>query len=129
MNFAKFWLRIPCAQITNIESFFPCSGGERSFTTISLLLALGECLESPFRVLDEFDVFLDTQVRRLTIQILVHIAKTKLVHRQFIFITPQDLSSVTPDDKLKIFKLKPPERTLVAGGPTQQTLDFSQSEP
>ena len=102
-----------------------CSGGERSYTTISLLLALGESLETPFRVLDEFDVFLDTQARKLTIQTLIHVAK-KMEHRQFIFITPQDLSSVTPDDKLKIFKLKPPERNQVAGGPLQQTLNFSQ---
>jgi chromosome segregation ATPase len=84
------------------------SGGERSYTTICLLLAFGEALETPvscpaqptlpstlttagihlipgsltfrlfvarssnhicqFRVLDEFDVFLDPQVRKLTIR-------------------------------------------------------------
>jgi structural maintenance of chromosomes protein 6 len=100
------------------------SGGERSFTTISLLLALGESLETPFRVLDEFDVFMDTQARRLTIQTLIHIAK-QMEHRQFIFITPQDLSSVNPDDKVKIFKLMAPERNQQAGGLVQSTLNFS----
>jgi len=91
-------------------------------------LALGESLETPFRVLDEFDVFLDTHARKLTIQTLIFVAK-KMVNRQFIFITPQDLSSVTPDRMLKVFKLKPPERgAQQAGGATQQTLDFSQSQ-
>ena len=64
------------------------SGGERSFTTMCLLIALGETLETPFRVLDEFDVFLDAETRKLTIQSLIHVAK-KLKHRQFIFIMPQ----------------------------------------
>lgn len=72
-----------------------------------LLLSLGEYLETPFRILDEFDVFLDPQARKLTMQLLVHTAK-KMEHRQFIFITPQDLGSLRPDDKLKIFKLNPP---------------------
>ena len=35
------------------------SGGERSFVTLSLLLAISKSLETPFRVMDEFDVFLD----------------------------------------------------------------------
>lgn len=69
----------------------------------------------------------DTQVRKMTIKILINMAEERLKHRQFIFITPQDLSSVTPRDTLKIFKLKPPERNQIAGGLTQQTLDFSQS--
>ena len=30
------------------------SGGERSFTTLALLLALGECLETPFRVMGKY---------------------------------------------------------------------------
>lgn len=66
------------------------SGGERSYTTIALLLALGESLETPFRVLDEFDVFLDPITRKLTIESLIKMAKGKeMRHRQFIFITPQ----------------------------------------
>lgn len=112
----------PNSQTKDVKAL---SGGERSYTTISLLLALGESLETPFRVLDEFDVFLDPQARKLTIQTLIHVAK-KMEHRQFIFITPQDLSSVTPDNKVKVFKLKNPNRSQIAGGATQQTLDFSQ---
>ena len=89
-----------------------------------LLLALGESLETPFRILDEFDVFLDPEVRKLTIKSLIHVAK-RMKHRQFIFITPQDLSSITPDNELKILKLNPPDRHKNAGGPSQQTLDFA----
>lgn len=97
------------------------SGGERSFTTMCLLIALGETLETPFRILDEFDVFLDAQVRKLTIKSLIHVAK-KLKHRQFIFITPQDLSSINPDPELTILKLRPPVRSKEASTLSQQTL-------
>ena len=100
------------------------SGGERSFTTIALLLALGESLETPFRIMDEFDVFLDAQSRKLALDNLVAMAKS-MEHRQFIFITPQDVSSIQPDPKwLKILKMKPPVRNDCAGLPSQQTLDF-----
>jgi structural maintenance of chromosomes protein 6 len=90
-----------------------------------LLVALGETLETPFRILDEFDVFLDTETRKITIKALIHVAK-RMEHRQFIFITPQDLSGIQPDPKLKILKLNPPQRYINAGGPSQQTLPFSQ---
>ena len=101
------------------------SGGERSYATIALLLALGESLETPFRILDEFDVFLDPVTRKLTIDQLIKMAK-EMSHRQFIFITPQDVSNVTPDPMLKILKMTPPQRNELAGAATQQTLEFSQ---
>lgn len=94
---------------------------------MALLIAMGETLETPFRILDEFDVFLDAETRKLVISSLIHVAKT-LNHRQFIFITPQDLSSIKPDDQVKILKLNPPDRHQVAGGPSQQTLNFASRE-
>jgi len=99
------------------------SGGERSFTTLSLLLAIGESLETPFRVMDEFDVFLDPVARKRALQTLIEVSKN-MEHRQFIFITPQDLSQIPTDNKLKIFHLKAPERSNRVGGPQQQTLNF-----
>eukprot|EP00531_Pseudo-nitzschia_arenysensis_P017651 CAMPEP_0116143792 /NCGR_PEP_ID=MMETSP0329-20121206/15640_1 /TAXON_ID=697910 /ORGANISM="Pseudo-nitzschia arenysensis, Strain B593" /LENGTH=1209 /DNA_ID=CAMNT_0003639137 /DNA_START=160 /DNA_END=3789 /DNA_ORIENTATION=+ len=103
------------------------SGGERSFTTISLLLAIGETLETPFRVMDEFDVFLDPVTRKKVIDQLVHVG-TEMGHRQFIFITPQDVSNLTSSPTLKILQMKPPERQIIAGGHEQQTLDFSSQQ-
>jgi chromosome segregation ATPase len=32
------------------------AGGERSYTMLALLLAMGEQIQSPFRCLDEYDV-------------------------------------------------------------------------
>lgn len=108
-------------EMTQTKDVKALSGGERSFTTLALLLALGEHLETPFRVMDEFDVFLDPLSRKIALDQMVDIAK-QMSHRQFIFITPQDLSSLKPDDCLKIHKLKPPER-MGPGGAIQQTID------
>jgi chromosome segregation ATPase len=66
------------------------SGGERSFSTVSLLLALWEAMESPFRAMDEFDVYMDAVNRHITVELLLYAARQHK-HRQFIFITPHDL--------------------------------------
>ncbi|GMF20972.1 unnamed protein product [Phytophthora lilii] len=76
------------SQVTDMKEL---SGGERSYTQVSLLLALGESIECPFRVMDEFDVFMDSVNRDMTIQLLVKAAK-KDGKKQFIFVTPNDLS-------------------------------------
>lgn len=103
------------------------SGGERSFTTMALLLALGEMLETPFRVMDEFDVFLDPVTRKKIIDTLIEVGQS-MRHRQFIFITPQDVSNVVSSSTVKILQMHPPIRRTVAGGHEQQTLDFSASQ-
>ncbi|ETV90947.1 hypothetical protein H310_14361 [Aphanomyces invadans] len=91
------------------------SGGERSYTQVALLMALGECIECPFRVMDEFDVFMDSINRTQTLQLLIDTAKTEKT-KQFIFVTPNDLSSIREDRMVKIQKLQPP-RDRFAGHP------------
>jgi hypothetical protein len=68
---------------------------------------------------------LDPVTRKLIIDTLIEVGQS-MPHRQFIFITPQDVSNVNSSPTLKILKMKPPERREVAGGHTQQTLEFSQ---
>lgn len=40
--------------VSNTKSL---SGGERSFSTVALLLSLWSCIDHPFYFLDEYDVF------------------------------------------------------------------------
>jgi hypothetical protein len=65
-----------------------CAGGERSFTTVCFALALGEYTQSPFRAMDEFDVFMDAVNRRIS---LVSLFENALLHPdiQFLLLTPQ----------------------------------------
>jgi hypothetical protein len=41
------------------------SGGERSYSTVSLILAMWQMMEGPFRAMDEFDVFMDARNRKI----------------------------------------------------------------
>jgi len=47
------------------------SGGETSFTTLCLILAIWGNVKSPLRCLDEFDVFMDAENRKLAMSLLV----------------------------------------------------------
>ncbi|KAJ2395353.1 Structural maintenance of chromosomes protein 6, partial [Coemansia sp. RSA 2559] len=85
------------------------SGGEKSFTTICLLLSLWETMNCPVRALDEFDVFMDATFRKITMRMMVDSARLK-GDTQFILITPQDMS-VKPDADITIFRLQPPTRS------------------
>jgi chromosome segregation ATPase len=69
------------------------SGGERSFTTLAFVLALSEAMETPFRAMDEFDVYMDSINRKVSMQVLMSIALLQR-KRQFLFLTPQDITSV-----------------------------------
>ncbi|CAK7207905.1 Structural maintenance of chromosomes protein 6 [Sporothrix eucalyptigena] len=89
------------------------SGGEKSFSSICLLLAIWEAMGSPLRCLDEFDVFMDNVNRDVSTNMLVDAAR-RSVGRQYIFITPnaiQGNARNAPD--VKIIRLTDPrQRTL-----------------
>ncbi|KAG1672939.1 hypothetical protein FOA52_012384 [Chlamydomonas sp. UWO 241] len=69
------------------------SGGERSYVTVAFLLAVGEASESPFRCMDEFDVFMDAINRRVATETLLEFAY-KHSNFQYVFLTPQDIQAV-----------------------------------
>ncbi|EPS40314.1 hypothetical protein H072_5870 [Dactylellina haptotyla CBS 200.50] len=73
------------------------SGGEKSFSQICLLLALWEAMGSPFRCLDEFDVFMDAVNRGVSMGLIIKAARNS-VGKQFILITPQDVSTKGIDE-------------------------------
>lgn len=85
------------------------SGGERSYSTVALLLALWDTMESPFRAMDEFDVFMDTANREVAMGMLVDAAQEK-PFRQHIFLTPQPLQSVKTGADVKVLRMAAPGR-------------------
>ncbi|KAG4302605.1 hypothetical protein PCK1_001189 [Pneumocystis canis] len=92
------------------------SGGEKSFSTVCLLLSIWEAMGSPIRCLDEFDVFMDAVNRRISISMMIDAARDAST-TQFILITPQDMGNIGTGPDIKIIKMRDPERN-------QATLTF-----
>ncbi|KAH8382097.1 hypothetical protein KR009_001890 [Drosophila setifemur] len=65
------------------------SGGERSFTTVSLLKGLWSTSDHPFYFLDEYDVFTDEVNRKFITEILIAEGE-ECKRRQYCYLTPQD---------------------------------------
>ncbi|KAJ8410183.1 hypothetical protein AAFF_G00201640 [Aldrovandia affinis] len=86
------------------------SGGERSFSTVCFVLSLWAIAEAPFRCLDEFDVYMDMVNRRISLDMMLKIAASQRF-RQFIFLTPQNMSSLPPNNLTRIHRLNDPDRT------------------
>ncbi|KAF2466767.1 dna repair protein-like protein rad18 [Lindgomyces ingoldianus] len=90
------------------------SGGEKSFSTICLLLALWDAMGSPIRCLDEFDVFMDSVNREISMKMMIGAAR-RSVGRQYILITPQAMSSgIKNEGDVKIIRMNDPERGQTA---------------
>jgi chromosome segregation ATPase len=87
------------------------SGGERSFSTVCFMLALWEVVEMPLRCLDEFDVFMDHVTRRTAMNLVLEVAREK--KKQYIFLTPQDLSFLKITEDMRILRMPQPKRTLM----------------
>ncbi|KAI8819994.1 uncharacterized protein EV422DRAFT_94634 [Fimicolochytrium jonesii] len=102
------------------------SGGEKSFSTVCLLLALWESMGSPFRALDEFDVFMDAVNRRAAMTAMIENARESDKPCQYIFITPQTMGSVPGlnGDDVRVHRMMDPNRAnffgaAAAGGASQ----------
>lgn len=108
------------------------SGGEKSFTTLAFLLAMGEVMECPFRVMDEFDVFMDPANRQIAMQEVCKLARSSAgamnnpykTTCQYIFITPNDISMI-PDGQGDIRKLKMLPVQKDYGGAQQAVLNLA----
>ncbi|PPJ57689.1 hypothetical protein CBER1_00169 [Cercospora berteroae] len=96
------------------------SGGEKSFSTICLLLSIWEAMGSPIRCLDEFDVYMDSVNRAQSMGLMIQTAR-RSVGRQFILITPQSMSNVDLGDDVHVHKMADPERRREPG---QTALNF-----
>ncbi|KAI8627546.1 P-loop containing nucleoside triphosphate hydrolase protein [Xylariaceae sp. FL1651] len=86
------------------------SGGEKSFSSICLLLAIWDAMGSPLRCLDEFDVFMDNINRAISTNMLIAAAR-RSVGKQFILITPNAIEGRANLDKdVKIIRLTDPRQ-------------------
>uniref|UniRef100_A0A8C0DJW7 Structural maintenance of chromosomes protein 6 n=1 Tax=Balaenoptera musculus TaxID=9771 RepID=A0A8C0DJW7_BALMU len=85
------------------------SGGERSFSTVCFILSLWSIAESPFRCLDEFDVYMDMVNRRIAMDMILKMADSQRF-RQFILLTPQSMSSLPASKLIRILRMSDPER-------------------
>ncbi|TDL27481.1 hypothetical protein BD410DRAFT_422895 [Rickenella mellea] len=85
------------------------SGGEKSFSTICLLLSLWEAIGCPIRCLDEFDVFMDAVNRRISMKMMIETANSS-DSKQYILITPQDMSTVALGPTVRVNRMPDPER-------------------
>jgi ABC-type cobalamin/Fe3+-siderophores transport system ATPase subunit len=69
------------------------SGGERSFTLVSFILALGSEISTPFFAMDEFDVFMDAVNRKVSLTSILKFAR-EMKHVQFLLLSPLDMAVV-----------------------------------
>ncbi|KAI2622644.1 P-loop containing nucleoside triphosphate hydrolase protein [Hypomontagnella submonticulosa] len=91
------------------------SGGEKSFSSICLLLAIWDAMGSPLRCLDEFDVFMDNVNRAISTNMLITTAR-RSVGKQFILITPNAIEGRANIDKdVRIIRLIDPRQRLLTG--------------
>ncbi|XP_064486253.1 structural maintenance of chromosomes protein 6-like [Ornithodoros turicata] len=86
------------------------SGGERSFSTVCFVLALWETMECPFRVMDEFDIFMDMGKRRVSLEMILEMTRRKS-RSQFVFLTPIELPSISAFNNVNIMMMPEPHRS------------------
>ena len=64
---------------------------------------------APIRCLDEFDVFMDSVNRTVSMKMMIGAAR-RSVGKQFVFITPGSMDAVPEAPDVKVTKMRDPER-------------------
>lgn len=82
------------------------SGGEKSFTTLSFMLALAEVCQNPVRIMDEPDVFLDDASRNTAYKTLIEYCTRYLPDKQVILVTPLTLPNITTSNSVRVVRLR-----------------------
>ncbi|XP_065214698.1 structural maintenance of chromosomes protein 6-like [Planococcus citri] len=80
------------------------SGGEKSVSTVAFLMALWSNMDLPFYSMDEYDVFMDAINRRTITKLLTDFAQDKS-SRQFIFLTPLDVSLIQTGPNVTVHRV------------------------
>ncbi|GIL98574.1 hypothetical protein Vretimale_3925 [Volvox reticuliferus] len=99
-------------------SLMQLSGGERSFTTSSFLLAMGEVLDTPFRAMDEYDVYMDQNTRKLATIALLEYGWRSNPTSQLVLLSPQDTAMLSE-------AIEAVERTCARDGVPLPPKDFA----
>lgn len=82
------------------------SGGERSFSTVAFVLALWHHCPSPFKLMDEIDVFMDMVTRRISYSALIKFAQNTEDPGQFIFFSPLELPKFdNSGESVRVFEM------------------------
>lgn len=96
-------------QSTAPQDLKALSGGERSFSTVCFVLALWDTMECPFRIMDEFDIFMDMGKRRVSLEMILEMTKRKS-GCQFVFLTPLEMPSIKALQDVNIMIMPEPSR-------------------
>ncbi|CAJ0945544.1 unnamed protein product, partial [Mesorhabditis belari] len=108
VNFNERKIEIPVRAKGNqqvIRDHKGLSGGERSYLTASFVMALWGIMESPFRCMDEFDVFMDSTNRKLIMELIIRFTTEDCKHSQFILFTPQGITELKEHNRLRVFNM------------------------
>ncbi|VDM10652.1 unnamed protein product, partial [Wuchereria bancrofti] len=89
----------------NLQDLRGLSGGERTYTSACFVMALWQAMGTPIRCMDEFDVFLDLNNRKIVMELFADLATRQYPSYQFIFFTPQGVADFACRDRVQLFEM------------------------
>uniref|UniRef100_A0A4X2L4U0 Structural maintenance of chromosomes 6 n=1 Tax=Vombatus ursinus TaxID=29139 RepID=A0A4X2L4U0_VOMUR len=84
------------------------SGDIHSFSNFLFMTSLWSITESPFRCLDSFDTYMNSDHTKIAMDMILKIAHSQQ-HSQFILIIPEYMSSLPSSSLIEILQISDPE--------------------